>query len=100
MCALGGGDLFALVRLDLGQDIGHGKRLAGQLLETAIRRFRRAAAAPLSSDSVPSATPSFKLLARPATTSAAAAFSSATSRKALGIPSSTLCSATALASAS
>src|SRR3984893_11359533 len=71
-----------------------------QPLETAIRCFRRAAAAPLSSDLLPSATPSFRFLARPATISAAAAFSSATSRKGLGIPSSTLRSAIALASAS
>src|SRR6266550_1705709 len=71
-----------------------------QPLETAISCSSRAAAAPLSSDFVLSATPSFKVLARPATINAAAAFSSATSRKGLGIPSSTLCSATALAWAS
>ena len=80
MRALGGRDLLALVGLDLGQDIGHLWRLSDQPRETAIRCFSRAAAAPLSSDWVPSATPSFKSLARPATISAAAAFSSATSR--------------------
>src|SRR6266478_8021799 len=98
MRALGSGDLRALVGLDLAQDIGH-RGLPGQPLETAIRCFSRAAAAPLSSDLVPSATPSFRFLARPATISAAAALSSATSRKGLGIPSSTLCRTIALASA-
>src|SRR5712672_965698 len=71
-----------------------------QPLETATRCFSRAAAAPLSSDFVPIATPSFKFPARPATISVAAAFSRATSRKGLGVPSSTLCSAIALARAS
>src|SRR6266702_777208 len=71
-----------------------------QPLETATRCFSRAAAAPLSGDFVPIATPSFKFPARPATISVAAAFSRATSRKGLGIPSSTLCSAIALACAS
>src|SRR5882762_10692590 len=94
MRALGSGDLLALVGLDLAQDIGH-RGLPGQPLETAISCFSRAAAAPLSSDLVPSTTPSFKFFARPATISAAAAFSSATSRKGLGIPWSTLCSAIA-----
>src|SRR5258707_14327511 len=100
MRALGGSDLLALVSLDLGENVGHRQGALGQLLETAIRCFSRAAAAPLSSDLVPSTTPSFKFFARPATISAAAAFSSATSRKGLGLPSSTLCSAIALASAS
>jgi len=36
-----------------------------QPLETATRCFSRVAAAPLSSDFVPSATPSFRVLARP-----------------------------------
>ena len=80
MRPLGGGDFLALVGLDLGQDIGHLWRPSDQPRETAIRCFSRAAAAPLSSDLAPSATPSFKSLARPATISAAAAFNSATSR--------------------
>ncbi len=51
-----------------------------QPLETAISCFSLAAAAPLSSDLAPRLTPSFRSLARPATISAAAALSSATSR--------------------
>src|SRR5581483_7055292 len=98
MRAFGGGDLLALVRLDPGQDIRH--RSQSWLLETATRCFSRAPAAPLSSDFLPSATPSFRSLALPATINAAAALRRATSRKALGLPSSTDCSATALASAS
>ena len=80
MRPLGGGDFLALVGLDLGQDIGHLWRPSDQPRETATRCFSRAAAAPLSSDVVPNATPSFRSLARPATISAAAAFRSATSR--------------------
>src|SRR5258708_12091944 len=96
MRALGGSDLLALVSLDLGENVGHRQGALGQLLETAIRCFSRAAAAPLSSELVPSATPSFKFFARPATISAAAPFSSATSRKALAIPSSPLFTPTPL----
>jgi len=49
---------------------------------------------------VPIATPSFKSLARPDTISVAAAFQQGDIRKGLGVPSSTLCSAIALAWAS
>ena len=80
MRALGGGDLLALVGLDLAQDVGHRQRFLDQPFETATRCLSRDAAAPLSSDLTPIATPSFRSLARPATISAAAAFSSATSR--------------------
>jgi hypothetical protein len=80
MRPLGRGDFLALVAFDLGQDIGHLWHLTDQPRETAIRCFSRLAAAPLSSDLAPIATPSFKSLARPATISAAAAFNSATSR--------------------
>ena len=80
MRPLGRGDFLALVGLDLGQDIGHLWRPSDQPRETAIRCFSRAAAAPLSSDLAPIATPSFKVPARPATINAAAAFNSATSR--------------------
>ena len=65
MRALGGRDLLALVGFDLasGYRTSHGSCV--QLWETAIRCFSRAAAAPLSSDLVPIATPSFRLSARP-----------------------------------
>src|SRR4051794_10121376 len=102
MRALGRRDFLAFIGLDLGQDVRHvhARPDSLQLLDTEISCFSRAAAAPLSSDSRPIATPSLRVLTRPATMSAAAAFKSATSRYGLGMPSSTLISAIALAAAS
>lgn len=78
-----GRDPFALMSVGRGQNVG---QLGCHALETVIRRFSRAAAAPRSSESFPSATPSCSVEARPAIIKAAAAFKSAASRNRLGAP--------------
>ena len=70
-------DLLALVGLDLGKDVGHP---VSQPFDTCTSRSRRALAAPELIDFAACATPCLRSLARPATTSPAAAFMSATSR--------------------
>src|SRR5262249_5832865 len=69
-------------------------------LDTWISRSRRPPASPEASDFWASATPSFRVLARPATTSPAAALNTATSRNGPFCPLSTVSNAAALASAS
>src|SRR5262249_5701177 len=90
--ALGRRDLLALIGLDLAQHIGH------KAFEPTPSRSSRPSASPESSDLLASAAPSFRSLARPATTSAAAAFSTAMSRKGPFTPLSTAISALALVS--
>ena len=96
--ALGGGDLLALVGFDLARECRVMLASARSTPRSAGRA--RPSAAPLSIDLAASAAPSFRSLALPATISAAAALSSATSRKAPGLPLSTSSSALALCAAS
>src|SRR5262249_20426310 len=95
--ALGGGDLLALISLDLGEDVGH---RAPQAFAALIRRSSRPFAAPESIDLAASATPSFRSMARPATIRAAAGFTVATSRNGPVLPFSTSSSAAAFSLAS
>src|SRR4029077_18209574 len=89
-------DLLALVGFDLGEDVAHD----AYALDTAISRSSRPSASALSTDLIAIATPSFRSLALPATTIAAAALSSATSRNGPFLPFNTSISAAALDSAS
>src|SRR5215203_4690595 len=92
--ALGGGDLLAFVGLDFLEDIAH------DAFEIATSRPSRPSASPLSIDFAAIAAPALRSLARPETTSAAAALSTAMSRYGPLSPLSTPMSAVALASAS
>src|SRR5436190_23716478 len=87
-------DLLALVCFDFRQDVSHAA------LDTAINRSRRPSASAESKDLVATATPSFRSFALPATTMAAAAFKSATSRNGPFLPLSTSINAAAFDSAS
>src|SRR3974390_2504468 len=97
LLAFGGGDLVALVRLDLFQDVGHHDTV---LLETAIRRSRRPSASPLSIALAARARASWRSPALRATISVAAALRMATSRNGPGLPFNTSSSAAALCDAS
>src|SRR6185295_4149094 len=91
---LGSRDLLALVGFYFGEDVSH------QEFEILMSRSSRPSASLESSDLVATATPSFRSFALPATTIAAAALSSATSRNGPFLPLSTSISAAAFDSAS
>src|SRR5262245_10254425 len=95
--ALRGRDLFALVGLDLGENIGHRDHLPSDAL---INRCRRLSASPESIDFCASATACLRSAARPATTRPAAALRIETSRNGPLRPLSTSMSAWAFSFAS
>src|SRR5262249_43134868 len=91
------GDFFALVDPDLGEDVRH---QAAAVFDTLINRSSRPSASPESTEWAAACSPSVRSFAVPATTSAAAAFKRATSRKADGLPLRTSSTALAFVSAS
>src|SRR6266446_8787622 len=107
--ALGRRNLFALVGLDLGENVRHraftrvldrcgarGKPSSdSHAFEIATRRWSRVAASPESMEACASVSAPLRSLARAATISAAAALRMATSRKAPPLPLSTSSSACA-----